>query len=674
MNTASSKSGIAPFAVFFDAVDGSSGVLQPGSINGRKEYADLFYYWDFGDPGKGNWPESNKSKNHDVGYVTSHVYDNPGNYTVTLTIKNSAGQTFTYTQDITVQDPDIVFSGQNTICLSSSGNFTDAPANSLQVTTTDITQILNYAATGKRILLCRGDSWTTSGYISLMNIPGPVAIGAYGMGTNPDERGIFDNAPIVNVTGTHTSGFFGFRNINDFTISDLHLIGDTTYSSALGGATDIDNVLQYRMHIEGFQTTVGYSHWDTDGHDRIMIASSHIHDAKGNIIYIGSERLVLMGNLVYNSSATHIIRVWQGHKAVINHNILHGSSLHNTSGRHALKLHCPTEALISSTGSDHLEKRTKYVLLYDNIFGTCGPWPVHIAPQTVTYDERIEDVLVTGNRFLSGYGSFSSLSLKVNISLRIIANYVTVRNNIFDGTGSDSYYHAVVVHPSNFISSVGNRIFNNTVYKNDFIGTYTTYQFARIYNGSDNTTVQNNLMLHGSSTPTVLAFIIDEATNTTVDHNLLTDQINCVVDADNINLLDRDFHLVNQTAPVDSGTQVSIFHDYDLIDRPVGSAIDIGAFEYNANLSDNPINTKKETDLLKIFPNPSNGKFNIELSEIESEKVNVEILSIDGRIVFNGKYRNKDVMKINVSSLPVGIYLLKATTNTRIIAKQIVIN
>ncbi|MCP4176855.1 MAG: PKD domain-containing protein, partial [bacterium] len=146
MNTASSTIGTAPFAVFFDAVDGSSGVLQPESINGRKEYADLFYYWDFGDPGKGNWPESNKSKNHDIGYVASHVYEDPGTYTVTLTVKNMSGSTYTYTQEITVQDPDIVFSGENTICISSTGSFEGAPAGALQITTSDITEMENYIA------------------------------------------------------------------------------------------------------------------------------------------------------------------------------------------------------------------------------------------------------------------------------------------------------------------------------------------------------------------------------------------------------------------------------------------------------------------------------------------------------------------------------------------------
>ncbi len=128
MNTAVTTSGVAPFAVFFDAVVDNSNVMQPEIIDGRKEYADIYYSWDFGDPGKGNWPESDKSKNHDIGYVASHIYHDPGTYTVTLTVTDREGGTNIYTQEITVQDPDVVFSGENTICISSSGNFEGASA------------------------------------------------------------------------------------------------------------------------------------------------------------------------------------------------------------------------------------------------------------------------------------------------------------------------------------------------------------------------------------------------------------------------------------------------------------------------------------------------------------------------------------------------------------------
>ena len=47
---ASRTGGVAPLAVFFDAV-GTPDVVQPAEVDGHREYADLHYAWDFGDSG-----------------------------------------------------------------------------------------------------------------------------------------------------------------------------------------------------------------------------------------------------------------------------------------------------------------------------------------------------------------------------------------------------------------------------------------------------------------------------------------------------------------------------------------------------------------------------------------------------------------------------------------------
>lgn len=99
--------------MFADAVNAGSGVVQPSD----GDHASLHYDWDFGDPGSGTWTTSGLSRNTARGYVSAHVFENPGNYAVRLTVQNPAtGQSWQYQQTVGVQG----FSG-TTYYVSSSG-------------------------------------------------------------------------------------------------------------------------------------------------------------------------------------------------------------------------------------------------------------------------------------------------------------------------------------------------------------------------------------------------------------------------------------------------------------------------------------------------------------------------------------------------------------------------
>src|SRR3989344_3567013 len=106
MTTASRTSGVAPLAVFFDAVDPTaSGVSDLGAA---RPFHELQYSWDFGDVNSGNWVTDGKPKNKATGAVAAHVFETPGDYNITLTISDGT-QNQSYTQTITVQDPNVVF-------------------------------------------------------------------------------------------------------------------------------------------------------------------------------------------------------------------------------------------------------------------------------------------------------------------------------------------------------------------------------------------------------------------------------------------------------------------------------------------------------------------------------------------------------------------------------------
>jgi hypothetical protein len=71
---------------------------------------------------------------------------------------------------------------------------------------------------------------------------------------------------------------------------------------------------------------------------------------------------------------------------------------------------------------------------------------------------------------------------------------------------------------------------------------------------------------------------------------------------------------------------------------------------------------------ISIYPNPVKNELRIENGELKIN--NVELFDLTGKIIFNFQFST--INSINVSALPQGIYLVKITTDKRIITKKIV--
>jgi len=330
---ASRSTGVAPLSVHFTAGFTDSSPTERGFHN-------YDYSWDFDDSLSGNWGTIGKSKNEAKGPVAAHVFESSGSYTVTLTVRDGSGVIDTRTFEIIVTDPDIVYSGTTT-CVSSTADFVGCPTGANQVTTDDLTTITGYADAGERLLFNRGSSWN-SGALDFPNNAGPVSIGAYGTCSSPDSLGICSNAPHITVTG---NWFINFNNKQDWRISDLYFTGSG--ASAIDGLIDVQKILMLRLKVTGFGVPVGNGHWKNypdDLIDQIMLVENDISGGATNCVYIGSERIAIMGNKIYDADDSHVLRVWQSYLGVISHNIISGASINSVSGRHALKLHGPPES------------------------------------------------------------------------------------------------------------------------------------------------------------------------------------------------------------------------------------------------------------------------------------------------------------------------------------------
>ncbi len=578
---ASRTTGVAPLAVFFD-----SGFK---TLSGTAPFHNYEYSWDFGDITSDFWSReentsSTNSKNKANGPVSAHVFETAGSYTVTLTVKNGLTVLSTNEISIQVQDPDVIYSGINTICMTSVGDFSGCPSGALQDPSSDITEISNYLGTGKRVLLDRGSSWTvstTSGIAS--GIPGPVSLGAYGSCTTPDSRGICSNAPQINFQGAIGTPFIPIDNSPDWRIYDINFVGDTGDSTAtspfVGGNTDISQLTLLRIKATGFSTAAGNDYWQTNGHDQISIVDSDFSGAESNVLYIGSERIAIIGNSFQDSigvnGGSHVVRIWQAYYGVISHNVIAGSSINNNNGRHAIKLHGPNMADQVIGGDRWLENpESKYLVVSNNLFGASGPWSIFFGPEDVWTDERVSDIIFEKNRVIANFGSQSS-SL-VQASLIIWSADTTVRNNVFDGLGSSRYYRGIVVRDSGISPSPDNaKIYNNTIYNSSAAEAGGEYVGIDIYDTASNVVAKNNLV----TLPTGGFLIRDQSADLIQSNNLLTDTPG-MVDPDNGDILQRSYNISSSSVARDSGTAVNVFEDFLGNSRLLDSSYDIGAFEY----------------------------------------------------------------------------------------------
>jgi PKD repeat protein len=567
--SASRTSCTAPCAVFFDATGTTSSTTS-------RPFHDVDYTWDFGDSNAGTWATTGRSKNSAKGAVASHVFEKAGTYQIKLSAKDSAGVSGGQAT-VTVADPNVTFTGAKTRCVSTSGNFSGCPAGAQQVTSSDLGAQFTWlnGAGGQRLLLRGGDSWNTSGNLTL-RAAGPGMVGAYGTGKPTISTSV--NSGQMSVLGVSSS---------NWVIAGLKFVGPTeqpnTTTSGISVGAGLNNVLLLGNEITRFPFVAAGHSWSVSN-DSYFVVDNYFHHNGLYQGYFGGNRVGILGNRMEYTNASHIMRTWYTNKSVIGENILRFPSYVVTSaGRHALKMH--TDRALTSLPSQY------GVISGNTMEGSV--YVVVIGPQNAALGspEKIDNIVFDRNKILH------SAPHETTNLLRVSATNVTIRNNVFDSTNTKYGYGLQVLQlgdePVNNI-----HILNNVFLRTD-AGTAGDYNPVNVSSAVKNSVMRNNI----GYAPTYTRYQSWNESNTAASNNLVYTPNNASLCRDgqghtgsgycvNPNFVSTDpanaaYVKLNAGSPaIDKGmAMAAVAKDFWDGARPQGSAPDIGVHEYGSTAS-----------------------------------------------------------------------------------------
>lgn len=246
------------------------------------------------------------------------------------------------------------------------------------------------------------------------------------------------------------------------------------------------------------------------------------------------------------------------------------------------------------------------------------------------------------NLFRSDYANGNTFDVVINNSTFINNENNNTHGNVIEASGNGSLN-----------LNVNNSIF----WQNTTNGTAATRDISNGIDTSYDVFIYNSIAAVPANAGTYGTFSTTNVTtlNPTVD-NLNLDANYKPTSASN--------YIIDQGD--NSYYDVALFGDLDLSgnDRIFNTTIDLGVYEYNSTLSTNDL----EFNTVKLYPNPTSSKFYIiPLNDIER----LSIYNVNGQLVKEVYNVNNGV---NVSQLPIGLYIIKIKTAKGISSQKLLRN
>jgi hypothetical protein len=335
---------VAPCAVGFSAdLTTDTAVTNP--------WHECLFYWDFGDADQENeyWSYGARpgkySKNHDYIPTTGHVYTKAGTYTITLTVLDAYGNINATTQEITVTDPDVIFSGTKTICISNDPNETwdGAPVDAVHITSSNVNIIETggHRASLRRYMFKRGQTFEVN-----------TTYGVHFIGNNNVQITSFGDASLAKPTiqsVTPSTTMFRFwakaeSSVDNVQIHGLKLANPNNNNTINGISIFLESaansVISEKGHITNYDNEYQYLQAGSGSGMGCAVVGCYA-DVRGGAGAVGlwsanGQYSMFIGNYIDNNgSAEHSARLQGGRRCVFAYNTLKNPS---PNGKHALTL------------------------------------------------------------------------------------------------------------------------------------------------------------------------------------------------------------------------------------------------------------------------------------------------------------------------------------------------
>lgn len=557
--SASRTTCVAPCGVFFDAT-GTTG-LQGG------DYVLANFNWDFDSTNV----DPNGSHEKTIGFGVGHVFEIPGTYQVSVRVRDSAGNSASATVPITVSAM-----GGTTYYVASNGSDSNSGTDASHPFQTVAKGITKFA-TNVSVLLRKGDTFTlpeSTGNNFDIKVTGPFLLGAY---TDPNAQS--SAAPILSthIGGTNdTSGVADLeKSASDIRLVDLHI--KSTTGTFIGADIASNNTLLLRVEQEGIGwrksdgTAQGENLQVESGTMGLFVVDCNFHDFIGYGIFGGGAiGFAWVGTSTVNfTGADHAVRVQTGTLTYI----------------------ADSTCTASDTGSDSTfdcytirGDNDKSVVVNNTTNRNCA-----FSPQNTSVTESVQNGLFEGN--VVNDSRPSTASGNPGTSLLIHANHIVARNNLFLNSLQGIDVSGFPNNPANWVDNIF--VYNNTMWY-PASGDSTVAVFVYHHATTGSVTIENNIFYNGTKTGSFV--LADTGANSgTEDHNLTYapnygafarptgagdvygDPLFVSVDPANANA----FRLSAASPAIGTGTTVPAYQDSVGVLRAVGSAFDMGAFQYS---------------------------------------------------------------------------------------------
>lgn len=394
------------------------------------------YQWNFGDP--------SSQYNQLVGWNAGHAYENPGTYTITLTLTNSLGKTSTATQSVIVS-PDTRQSIYVDSVNGSDSNNGLTPATAIK----SLAYLNTILQPNEIVLFDRGE---TFGATSSVNPQSGDTFDAYGTGSSPVlqwQGGLTTNGNAIFVCSNPSIEKVVFQNL---TFDTLNPNPDAYMPDAIEvGGSDItvrDNTF---LNIADCVN----ANYSPDG--LLVVGNSQplVAGMEGYLVWFQGEDGVIIGNTSVNSTRQHNIRASFGFSRLL----IEDNNLQNLDRTSVDPEDFSKSCINMQFGS--------YIYINGN---TCTDGDIRMGPldgdelsefPATALSERETYVVAEDNTVIN-----SDIESDPGLVNAVVRNNVVTNNDgaAFQILGYNSTYQNVVEN----VSYLNNTVYNNGQYGNAF--------------------------------------------------------------------------------------------------------------------------------------------------------------------------------------------------------------